>query len=144
MSQMTPQEIVSELDSHIVGQKAAKRAVGIYPETKHPTYFRSIGLPIEEPMLRLLRSRGLDRADAPVFIQSFEDGNLRTLATPTRVRLVQVVSTASQVTPAALRDMATFWRTVPISGSYWPASFPVLAWLTWVARSCREVYTNTR
>jgi glycerophosphoryl diester phosphodiesterase len=59
-------------------------------------------------MLRLLRSRGLDRADAPVFIQSFEDGNLRTLATQTRVRLVQLVSTASQVTPAALREMATY------------------------------------
>ena len=88
--------------------RARGRAVGVYPETKHPTYFRSIGLPIEEPMLRLLRSRGLDRADAPVFIQSFEDGNLRTLATQTRVRLVQLVSTASQVTPAALRDMATY------------------------------------
>jgi len=29
MSSMTPQEIVSELDSHIIGQKAAKRAVAI-------------------------------------------------------------------------------------------------------------------
>ena len=30
----------------------AKRAtVGIYPETKHPTYFRSIGLPLEEPLV---------------------------------------------------------------------------------------------
>ena len=29
MSSMTPQEIVSELDNHIVGQQAAKRAVAI-------------------------------------------------------------------------------------------------------------------
>src|SRR5258708_23048694 len=29
MSQMTPREIVEELDKHIVGQKAAKRAVAI-------------------------------------------------------------------------------------------------------------------
>ena len=84
------------------------RAVGVYPETKHPTYFRGIGLPIEEPMLRTLRARTLDRADAPVFIQSFESGNLRLLATQTRVRLIQLVSTAPQVTPASLRDIATY------------------------------------
>lgn len=88
--------------------RARGRAVGVYPETKHPTYFRGIGLPIEEPLLLALRARGLDRADAPVFIQSFEDGNLRTLATQTRVRLIQLVSTAPQVTPAALRDIATY------------------------------------
>ena len=83
-------------------------AVGVYPETKHPTYFRGIGLAIEEPMLRSLRARGLDRADAPVFIQSFESGNLRTLSKQTRIRLIQLVSTAPQVTAAALRDMATY------------------------------------
>jgi len=88
--------------------RARGRVVGVYPETKHPTYFRSIGLPIEEPLLLALRARGLDRADAPVFIQSFENGNLRTLATQTRVRLIQLVSTAPQVTPAALRDIATY------------------------------------
>lgn len=84
------------------------RTVGVYPETKHPTYFRGIGLPIEEPMLRTLRARGLDRADAPVFIQSFESANLRLLATQTRVRLIQLVSTALQVTPTSLRDIATY------------------------------------
>lgn len=84
------------------------RAVGVYPETKHPTYLRGIGLPIEEPMLRSLRARGLDRADAPVFIQSFESGNLRVLSKQTRIRLIQLVSTAPQVTPAALRDIATY------------------------------------
>ena len=84
------------------------RAVGVYPETKHPTYFRGIGLAIEEPMLRTLRARGLERADAPVFIQSFESGNLRALATQTRVRLIQLVSTAPQVAPASLRDIATY------------------------------------
>ena len=84
------------------------RVVGLYPETKHPTYFRSIGLPIEEPMLRALRSRGLDGVNAPVFIQSFESGNLRALARQTRLRLIQLVSSAHQVTPAALRDIATY------------------------------------
>ena len=31
------------------------RQIGIYPETKHPTYFRSIGLPLEEPLVQTLR-----------------------------------------------------------------------------------------
>lgn len=88
--------------------RATGRTVGVYPETKHPSYFRGIGLPIEEPMLRALRARGLDRANAPLFIQSFETGNLRTLAAQTRIRLIQLVSSASQVTPAALRDIATY------------------------------------
>ena len=88
--------------------RVSGRTVGVYPETKHPTYFRGLGLPIEEPMLRALRARGLDRANAPVFIQSFESGNLRVLATQTRIRLIQLVSTARQVTPAALRDIGTY------------------------------------
>lgn len=66
------------------------RTIGIYPETKHPTYFRSIGLPLEEPLLTTLRRNGLDRRDAPVFIQSFETGNLRQLRSRTRIRLVQL------------------------------------------------------
>jgi glycerophosphoryl diester phosphodiesterase len=68
------------------------RTVGVYPETKHPTYFRSLGLPLEEPLLRDLEEAGWNDAAAPVFIQSFEVGNLRTLATKTRVRLVQLVA----------------------------------------------------
>ncbi|WP_428385348.1 glycerophosphodiester phosphodiesterase [Nevskia ramosa] len=66
------------------------RVIGIYPETKHPSYFRGIGLPLEEPLLATLRRNGLDRRDAPVFIQSFEVGNLRQLRSRTRIRLVQL------------------------------------------------------
>jgi glycerophosphoryl diester phosphodiesterase len=84
------------------------RAVGVYPETKHPTYFRSIGLQLEEKLLAALRAHELDRRDAPVFIQSFESGNLRDLRARTRVRLVQLVYDSSQVTPAALREIATY------------------------------------
>lgn len=84
------------------------RPVGVYPETKHPTYFRSIGLPLEPALLATLRARGLDRRDAPVFIQSFEDGNLRELRTQTTVRLVQLLDAGSSVTPAALREIATY------------------------------------
>jgi glycerophosphoryl diester phosphodiesterase len=64
--------------------------VGIYPETKHPTYFRELGLPLEEPLVRTLDRNGLNRADARVFVQSFEVANLRALAHRLRVPLVQL------------------------------------------------------
>jgi glycerophosphoryl diester phosphodiesterase len=84
------------------------RVVGVYPETKHPSYFARIGLPLEPLLLAALRARGLDRREAPVFIQSFEDANLRALRGQTRVRLVQLVQRSEQVTPDALREIATY------------------------------------
>src|SRR3954452_5151672 len=56
---------------------AAEHEVGIYPETKHPSYFDSIGLSLEEPLLDALRRNGLDHQHAPVFVQSFEVSNLQ-------------------------------------------------------------------
>src|SRR5687768_1654170 len=101
----TFEEVLALADS--AGRRRG-RPVGVYPETKHPTYFRTIGLPLEPGMLAALRARGLDRRDAPVFIQSFEDGNLRALHGETRIRLVQLIAGASQVTPQALREIATY------------------------------------
>ena len=60
------------------------RTIGIYPETKHPTYHKSIGLPIEGPLVRILRAAGWNHRDAPVFIQSFEQSNLKELRRMTR------------------------------------------------------------
>jgi glycerophosphoryl diester phosphodiesterase len=87
---------------------ARGRAVGVYPETKHPTYFRSIGLPLEDAILASLQTHGLNRRDAPVFIQSFELDNLRALRPKTSVRLVQLVSNTSMLTPDRLKDIATY------------------------------------
>jgi glycerophosphoryl diester phosphodiesterase len=68
------------------------RTIGVAPETKHPTYFQSVGLPLERPLLRSLRAAGLDRRGSKVVIQSFETTNLRSLARQTRVPLVQLTS----------------------------------------------------
>jgi glycerophosphoryl diester phosphodiesterase len=103
----------------------AKRGhVGIYPETKHPTYFRSIGLPLEEPLVKALRANGYRGRNAPVFIQSFEVGNLQRLNRMTNVQLVQLIDAtgkpydfvvsgdprtyADLVTPAGLAEIATY------------------------------------
>jgi glycerophosphoryl diester phosphodiesterase len=88
--------------------KARGRPVGIYPETKHPTYFRGIGLPLEEKLLASLEKHGWNGRESPVFIQSFEQGNLRELRKKTTVRLIQLVSNASMVDDAGLKDIATY------------------------------------
>ena len=103
---------------------ARGRAIGIYPETKHPTYFRGIGLPLEEPLLAALERAGWTEAEAPVFIQSFETENLRMLRGRTRVRLVLLMEDhgapydlavrgdprgyADLATPAGLAEIATY------------------------------------
>lgn len=61
---------------------AIARPFGVYPETKHPSYFRALGKPLEAKMLAALEAHGLNRKGAPVFIQSFELANLQALDTP--------------------------------------------------------------
>jgi glycerophosphoryl diester phosphodiesterase len=101
----TFEEVLALADS--AGRRRG-RPVGVYPETKHPSYFRGIGLPLEPPMLAALRAHGLDRRDAPVFIQSFEEQNLRELRRQTRIRLIHLISRAPQITPDGLREIARY------------------------------------
>jgi glycerophosphoryl diester phosphodiesterase len=101
------------------------RVIGIYPETKHPTYFRSIGLALEPPLVKALEANGYADATAPVFIQSFEVGNLKELRKSTEVRLVQLMEDnklqpydfivagdprtyGDLMTPAGLAEIATY------------------------------------
>jgi glycerophosphoryl diester phosphodiesterase len=84
------------------------RPIGVYPETKHPTHFRGIGLPLEEKLLAALETHGWNTRESPVFIQSFESGNLRELRKKTRVRLIQLVSGPGAVDAAGLTDIATY------------------------------------
>jgi glycerophosphoryl diester phosphodiesterase len=73
------------------------RPIGIYPETKHPTYFQQRGLALEPPLVRTLRRNGLDDRHAKVFVQSFEVTNLKALSKQLKVPLVQLFgSPASQ------------------------------------------------
>src|SRR5262249_37251837 len=101
------------------------RVIGIYPETKHPSYFRSIGLALEQPLIKVLADNGYTDASAPVFIQSFEVANLKDLSKLTKVRLVQLMedgklkpydfvvagdarSYGDLMTPAGLAEIATY------------------------------------
>lgn len=73
---------------------AKAKGVGIYPETKHPTFFQSLGFSYDAPLLGTLRRNGLDRPGAKVFIQSFEVGNLQRLRRQTRLPLIQLIDVA--------------------------------------------------
>jgi glycerophosphoryl diester phosphodiesterase len=97
--------------------KEKGRTIGIYPETKHPTYHQSIGLPLEGALIDALKRAGWNRRDAPVFIQSFEQSNLKALRTMTPIRLVQLVD-ANDVNPDGSLDF-----TAPFDRPYdWTVS----------------------
>jgi glycerophosphoryl diester phosphodiesterase len=68
------------------------RTIGVYAETKHPTYFAELGLSLTEPLVATLDAHGLTGPADPVFLQSFEVGNLVELAQRTGVRLVQLLA----------------------------------------------------
>lgn len=71
------------------------RTIGIYPETKHPTYFQSINLPLEKPLVSILKANGYTSKNDPVFIQSFEVENLKQLDKMTDLPLVQLLGEAN-------------------------------------------------
>ncbi|WP_299326158.1 glycerophosphodiester phosphodiesterase [Parasphingopyxis sp.] len=96
------------------------RTVGLIPEIKHPTYSASVGLPMEEALVRQLAEAGYDSADDPVMIQSFEIAPLAELDVLTDLRLVQLIagrgspadapgtSYAHMTTPAGLDAIAAY------------------------------------
>ena len=105
--------------------EARNKVIGLYPETKHPTYFKTIGLPMERRLVDTLLANGYRGKDAAVYIQSFETANLKELRTMTDMRLVQLLdspanapydfvaanngrSYADLVTPAGLKEIATY------------------------------------
>ena len=95
--------ILAETRSREIG-----RTIGVYPETKHPTYFRSIGLPLEPPLLAMLAAHGNKDRTAPVFIQSFEPANLKLLRPQTSLRLILLLEATADVSPARLAEIKTF------------------------------------
>jgi len=100
--------------------KRTGRTIGVYPEMKHPAYFASVGLPIEGRMIEALKRNDLNSKTAPVFVQCFEVGPLKTLRLKTPARLVLLVAGeggpadlpnvkyADLVTPEGLKGVAAY------------------------------------
>ncbi|MGW2839951.1 glycerophosphodiester phosphodiesterase [Streptomyces sp. NPDC001493] len=106
------------------GRKRGK-PVWLYTETKHPSYFRGLGLALEEPLAKLLRRYGRDRADAALILQSFEPDSVRRLSrlvsTPRIVLLAGANSRPWDFTEAG--DPRTVADLVTPAGLKWIASF---------------------
>jgi glycerophosphoryl diester phosphodiesterase len=86
------------------------RTIGIYPETKHPTFHKELGLPLERRLVNALDRADLDSRRDPVYIQSFEQSNLKRLNRMTRVRLVQLVDANDVLPDGTLEYVAPFDR----------------------------------
>lgn len=112
---------LDEIIDLVAAEEARRgRRIGIYPETKHPSYFRGIGLPLEEPLVEVLHRRGYRTAADPVFLQSFEVENLKRLKGMTELRLIQLIAASGgpydrpdlrysdMITPEGLRAIAAY------------------------------------
>ncbi|WP_084786543.1 glycerophosphodiester phosphodiesterase family protein, partial [Pseudonocardia sp. Ae505_Ps2] len=86
------------------------REIGIYPEIKHSTYFAGIGLRVEPAFVAALDRHGLNRRGAPVFVQSFEVGNLKWLRERLQVPLVQLTDATGGPADLAARQVPRMWK----------------------------------
>ncbi|MER6201297.1 glycerophosphodiester phosphodiesterase [Streptomyces sp. NPDC001586] len=71
------------------------KQVWLHVETKHPSYFRALGLGLEEPLAKLLRRYGRDRHDSAVFLQSFEPSSIQRLSRLVSAPRVVLLSAAN-------------------------------------------------
>lgn len=102
------------------------RTVGTYPEMKHPTYFRGIGLPLEARLADALKANGLDSRTAPVFVQCFEVEPLKRFMALSKARRVMLVAQGPApvdlTSEAGVKAVAAFADGL---GPEWPLVVPV-------------------
>ncbi|MFJ8208331.1 glycerophosphodiester phosphodiesterase [Streptomyces sp. NPDC096033] len=106
------------------GKRRGKR-VWLHVETKHPTYFRGLGLGLEEPLAALLRRYGRDGRNAAVFLQSFEPSSIQRLSrlvSAPRVVLLSAANTRPWDFETA-KDPRTVADLVTPEGLKWIAGF---------------------
>ena len=80
------------LDLRAAKSKELGRPIAIYPETKNPTWFRDLGLPMEDKVIAMINAAGLNSKTAPIFVQSFEPGSLKYMKRKgLNTRLIQLI-----------------------------------------------------
>jgi len=107
------------------GTKAG-RTVGVYPETKHPTFHVNLGLKLEDRLLAILAEYGYTAKSSPVIVQSFEVSNLKYLRTKTSIRLVQLVDADDVTASGAISLAAPFDKPYDFAVAKDPRNFPDL------------------
>ncbi|BEP65864.1 MULTISPECIES: glycerophosphodiester phosphodiesterase [unclassified Variovorax] len=72
--------------------KETGRTIAIYPETKNPTYFRDLGMPMEDKVIAAINAAGWNSKTAPIYVQSFEPGSLKYMKSKgLNTRLIQLI-----------------------------------------------------
>ena len=102
------------------------RTIGIYPETKHPTYFAAVAQAngvqrMEDRLVSILHANYGNTASAPVYIQSFEVGNLQYVNSITDIRIAQLLN---RQRPAVRLHRQRRWPQLCRPGQaqcHWPA-----------------------
>ncbi|MGH8136918.1 MAG: glycerophosphodiester phosphodiesterase [Steroidobacteraceae bacterium] len=107
---------------------APPKRIGVYPETKHPSYFAGLGLAMEQPLVQMLHRYGYEGPCGPAFIQCFEVANLKAMRRMTGLPIVQLVAEqgapydfvvqgdrrtyADLIRPAGLAEIATYANAI--------------------------------
>jgi glycerophosphoryl diester phosphodiesterase len=108
---------VLDLADRLSGERAltspAKARVAVIPETKHPSYFQGLGLPLEPPLVEALVRHGLAGQDAPVVIQSFELSNLETLSGQVGARRLLLIDDLPLTVPGDTRTYGELLADLP-------------------------------
>lgn len=124
----------------LVAAVRGPKRIGVYPETKHPTYFQGLGLPMEELLVNTLHRHGYRGRDGLGIIQCFEVANLKAMRKMTDLPIVQLMEDEGApydfivagdkrtyrdlVTPKGLAEIATYataigphkWQVMPLKG----------------------------
>ncbi|GGV47145.1 glycerophosphoryl diester phosphodiesterase [Streptomyces longisporoflavus] len=105
-------------------RKHGKR-IWLHIETKHPTYFRKLGLGLEEPLAKLLRKYGRHKKNSPNFLQSFEPSSIQRLNKLVDPPLVVLLSSAASRPWDFVEagDPRTVADLIKPEGLRWMASF---------------------
>lgn len=88
---LTLDEVIDIAEAENARRGAVTEPIGVYVETKHPTYFRGIDLDLNDRLIEVLERRGLNHGGAKVVIQSMETSNLKALRDRTDLPLIQLM-----------------------------------------------------
>ena len=113
--------------------RPAPLPIGVYPETKHPSYFQGLGLAMEEKLVATLERYSYKGREGRAYLQSFEVGNLKVLSKLTGLPLVQLIESsgapydfvaqgdrrtyADLITPRGLEEIAGYAQAIGPSKS---------------------------
>jgi len=100
------------IDIARAGSVRSARVIGVCARLVRPSYFASVGLPLEPRLADVIRANGYDSPAAAMFVQSFEPGALKAIGVLCRTRRVQLVDSQGgppdMISPDGLKTIRTY------------------------------------